>query len=68
MTNQLELIKEVKSEINNTIYRVRKLVVQEINYYMIECKVDFGYAYCHSAYSKEEMENDLSLLLNQKLY
>jgi len=67
-TNQLELIKEVKSKINNRIYRVQKLVVKGLNYYIINRKVDFSYMYCNSTDSKKEMENNLSLLLSQKLY
>jgi len=67
-TNQLELINEVKSKINNRIYRVQKLVVKGLNYYIINRKVDFGYMYCNSTDSKKEMENNLSLLLSQKLH
>jgi len=68
MENKLELIKEVKSKINNRIYRVQKLVVEGLNHYIIDYKVDFGYRYCNSTYSKKEMENNFFILLNQKLY
>lgn len=64
MKTQLELIKEVKSKINNRVYRVRKI----FNHYIIDYKVDLGYRYCCSTYSKKEMENNFTILLNQKLF
>tara|TARA_R110001606_G_scaffold230149_1_gene378023 strand:- start:3275 stop:3481 length:207 start_codon:yes stop_codon:yes gene_type:complete len=67
MTNLVEFIKEVKSEINNRAYRVQKIVVGELNHYIIDYKVDFGYMYCTSTDSKEQMENYMYILLNQKL-
>ena len=68
MTTTFELVKEVKSEINNRTYRVRKIEVGESYHYMIDFKVEFGYQYCTSTESKEQVEEYMLFLLNQKLF
>ena len=67
-TQKLQLVKEVKSEINNRTYRVRKIEVGKSNHYMIDYKVEFGYMYCTSTDSKKQVEEYMSFLLNQKLF
>ena len=67
-TNQIETIKEVKSEINNRFLRVRKVVIQGKDYYLTEYKTQLGWRYCESTSSKEEMENNFSFYANQILY
>ena len=62
MTTTIELIKEVKSKINNRIYRVQKFALQGLDYYVIDTKTDLGYRVVESTYSEVEMNNSLSLI------